>query len=300
MKLNLSKLEILALQRLCGQEYAAGALSSALGVKKSFFSRLLKGLTEKGLVLTEKQGTEKLIRLSPASHAQSFMKLYHTRPNARIEHWLSGRSIELLIVVASSGEGADTKLILEECVCSRQTAYKIIRLLMGAGVISRNTEKGRIKITDSYVGDFASAYADNIQLLMQKEAKGFNVSVRVRKHVVLRTDAKDVPPYFSETGINALAKSGLEANLTSYSDYYFNLDGKKRDISLEEAFAHAMLLSTLPQHVDKPLLKIFYSKNKRKMNPRTLNTLAKRYLVMGIFDEIRRAAEDYEKMRDAV
>jgi len=298
MKLNLSKLEILALQPVCDTDYSAGALAQKLGVKKSFFSRLLKELSDKGLVLAEKRGTEKIIRLSPASHAQSFRSLYQTRPNVKIEEWLSGRTMGILILMTGREGWTPFELLLEEGGCSKPTIYKLLKTLSGVGVIANAKGRG-YKIGDSYVEDFAKKYADNLQRLMQKQAKGFNTSIRIRKHVVVRTDAKEVPPYFCETGLNALVKADLEANLTSYSDYYFNLDGKKCKISLEEAFVHSLLFSALPQYIaDIILLKIFFAKNKGQMNKALLEKMAEKFNVKSQLYEVRRAAEDYQKMRD--
>jgi hypothetical protein len=252
----------------------------------------------------EKQGTEKKITLSSAAHAQAFQRLYQSRPNAKIEEWLSGRAMSILIIMAGD-YGASMELLSEEAGSSRQTINKVLQRLKAAGVVAENENakwNGPARafgISDDFVENYAAAYADTIGLLMQKQARGFNVGLRLRMHMVVRTDAKSVPSYFCETGLSALARAGLEANLTSYSDYYFNLDGKIRKLPLEEKFIHAVLLSTLPQHApDKLLLKLFLYKNRRKLDMGALVRLSGKYNVTSIFEEISRSADDYKTMRE--
>jgi len=260
--------------------------------KPSFASRILASLLSKGLVLAEKKGTTKIFRLSPASHAQKFKQLSDSRPNANIEDWLSGGAVDLLVVVAG---GVEMERLLEEASSSRATLYGLLKKMgaVGAAVV----EKGVVRLPDPLVASFAEAYADNIQLLMQSGVTGINVSVRVRKHIILRTDAKSIPNTFAETGLSALAKHGLEAFLTSYRDFYFNLDGKKHEMSTEECLIHALLLTSRRYEVDLPVLNIFFAKNARRLNMRLLRKLAKEYGVEGQLDGLRQKTEFYEKMR---
>ncbi|MBI5636324.1 winged helix-turn-helix transcriptional regulator [Candidatus Micrarchaeota archaeon] len=284
----------MALEAVCQADFTASQLSESLRVKKSFVSRIAKSLAEKGLVQVEKQGNNKLIKLSMASHAQNFKKLFESRPNAKIDNWLSGNAIDVLIL-ASFAEGIMLKALFEEANCSKPSVYKTLKQLYSAGVAAKYGSK--IVVTDSLVRAFANSYADNIQLIMQKQVKGINASIRVRKHVVLRTDSKTTPQIFSQTGISALAKRGLEAVLTSYKDYYFNLNEEKKEISVEEAFVHALLLSTIRQHQDQVLLEMFFAKNINKLSLRLLRKLALDYAVEGKMDEVRRVADSLNKIK---
>ena len=292
MALKLSKSEIRALRQICRQDGTVSGLAAKLGAKESFMSRVLRSLGEKGLVGVKKDGVKKTVQLSVASHAQNFKLLSDSRPDAKIEGWLSGFAMDILVV---SEDGAETNLILEETGCTAATLYKTLKSLLSAGVLL--WKNGRVEITDGLLKKFVASYADNIQLIAQRNAKGFNTSIRIRKNVVLRTDAKNVPPYFTQTGLSALAKNGLEAMLTSYDDFYFNLDGQKRELSPEESFIHALLLTTLQQHQDMPVLAIFFARNKRRLDLRAIKKLAKKYMVEGALEEIRRETEFHEKMK---
>ncbi|MFH1306484.1 MAG: winged helix-turn-helix domain-containing protein [Candidatus Micrarchaeota archaeon] len=293
MNIKLSKSEVLALCRLCTRPASASQLSQKLGSEASSVSRTIAALKEKGLIDIDKAGTTKTIRLSMASHAQRFKLLYDSRPNAKIEKWLSGYAMDILISIS---DGADTGRILKDAGCSRNTLYKMLKAMGGAGVLF--WKGGQVKISDSMLKEFATAYADSLQLLIQQQVKGHNISIRVRKNVVLRTDAKEAPAFFAKTGTKALARKGLEALLTSYDDYYFNLNQKKRELSLEECFAHSLLLASLKSHSDMPALTIFFAKNKRKLNLRALKTFAKEYMVEGALDEVRQKTGFYERMRE--
>ncbi len=293
MNTKLSKSEVKALRQLCREGGNAGQVAHSLGMKNSFTSRILARLKEKGLIDVKTEGSQKIIQLSVASHAQNFKQLSDSRPEAKIEKWLSGYAMDILIV---SVGGATTELVLKESGCSHATFYKTLKSLAGAGILF--WKNGRVEITDMLVDNFVSAYADNLQLIIQRGAKGLNTSIRVRKHVVLRTDAAPVPPFFTKTGLNALAEKGMEATMTSYKDYYFNLDQKKKNVGTEEAFIHALLLTTLQQHQDMPVLTIFFAQNRRRLDLRALKEYAKLYLVEGAIDDIRQKTEFYEKMKN--
>ena len=296
MWINLSKIELLVLELLCQGDLGPGQIAEKLGKKNSFISRALARLEEKGLV--ERQG--RTVRLSPAAHGQGFKKLYDSRPNAKIEDWLCGNAMSILLVLAGSSGGVEFELLEEEAGCSKPTIFKALKQLYAAGVASK-TEKA-IRITDRFVAEFAENYANAIQNRLLTEVRGHNVSIRVRKHVILRTDAPQVPAFFAKTGLDALVEKGLEASRTSYKDYYFNLDRQKRSPGTEEAFIHALLLTTLQQQQDKPLLAIFLMKNAKKLGMGKLRALAKKYLVEGAteqldkeLDLLRNVADHYQK-----
>ncbi len=293
MNLKLSKIEIIALRKLCMKSYSAGELAQELHVKRSFVSRLAKKLEGKGLVQVRKEGASRIMGLSPASHAQNFKKLSDSRPDAKIKKWLSGAAIGILVACA---EEVEMGLLVEEAGCSKATLYKNLKALSGAGVIKR--KKGNVSISDNLVKSFAISYADNMQIILQREVKGFNTSIMVRKHVVLRTDAKEVPEFLSETGLSALAKRGMEANVTSYRDFYFNLEKETRKIETEEMFIHALLLATLKQHADMPVIWVFYAKNRGKLKMKKLIHYANVYNVESELNEVRGKAEFHERMRD--
>jgi len=291
MWFNFSKIEILVLQKLCEASASPGAIAAALGKKGSFISRAIARLLEKGMV--EKNRRE--ISLSQAAHAQSFKRLYDSRPNAKIEKWLCKSAMDALIVLAGFEEGADTKTIAEEVFCSKPTMFKVLKALYSAGVAGRSGKGATI--SDRLAREFAQSYANSIHLLLLAGAKGHNVSIRVRKSVVVRTDAKEVPQFFCETGINALQKFGMSAMKTSYSDYFFTFGMEKKNISPEEAFVHALLLTTIQQHQDKTVLAIFLHKSRNGLNIGKLRELAKKFNVIGELDTMRQALDYVQKMR---
>lgn len=297
MKLSLSKSELLVLKKLCDGESTPSTLAEALGFKESFVSRLLKTLDEKGMITTKQQGTSKKIMLCASKDGQSFKQMYTYRRNSRIEDWLSGYSLELLIIAGGYSEmNASLDLIVKEASFSKPTLYSILKKLRSAGVIS--VDKGVVRVTDRLVGTFANDFADGMQLNEFGGLGGYGVSLRVRKHVVLRID-KELGEKYSLTGLNALAKNGLNYIKTSYNDYYFNLDGKKRILSVEEAFVHALLLANLPQHQDFPLLAQFLRNAlaQKKVELNKIELFAKDYYINNKLTELRNAISYAEKMK---
>ena len=295
MLLRLTKQEALALTHLCRGPSTVSGLASSLGAGESFASRLVHSLEEKGLAAAERKGVGKTVRLSDLPHAQAFRRLYDSRPQARIEEWVSGHSIEVLIVLLDNGAKAEA--LLSECACSKPSLYKVLNSLIAVGVVGK-TEWGAFRIVDRSVSEFTEGFANGVQLQMQKQLHGHNVGIRVRKHVLVRSDAKEAPAWFAATGISLLADKGLEAVQTSYSDYYFNLDGRKREIGVEEAFIHALLLTTVQQHQDKPVLAIFLNKNWKRLNQEKLWELARSYHVENDFKELVTAIGYHVKLRE--
>ncbi len=280
MWLNFSEIEILVLERLCEGSASPGKLAQALGKKNSFISRTIMKLLQKGML--EKNGHE--LSLSSAAHAQSFKKLFDSRPNAKIENWLCSSTMDVLIVLAGFSEGTDAETIAREVACSKPTLFSVLHNLYSAGVAGRQGKT--IRISDRFTHAFAESYANTIHEQLASKAKGHNVSIRIRKNVVVRTDAKEVPLFFSETGMNLLLKHGMDAIKTSYNDYFFNLDMEKREIGTEEAFIHALLLTIMQQHQDKVVLAGFMRKNRGKINAALLRDLAKHYHVEGLNIEL--------------
>ena len=294
MLLKLSKYELLALRKLSQNSMGAGLLAKNLGVKSSFMARILGSLTEKALISTEKTGSAKMVSLSIASHAQKLKELFLARPQARPEEWLSGHALEILAIM-SGNEGVSRKTLESDCACSKPTLYKVIKSLQGAGVM--NCDKMACRITDQSIKYFADAFADNIQRMEQRQLKGDKVSVRVGKNVVLRTASWQAPKHMALTGMSVLAETGLKTIKTAYSDYYFNLDGRERELSTEESFVHALLLTTqasIRPFPERPLLAIYMKKG--KMDSGKLREFASKYAVAQQLEEIIKAISYHEKL----
>ena len=153
--------------------------------------------------------------------------------------------------------------------------------------------------TDSALAKFVTDYADNLYMNELRQLKGHNsIGTRMRKHAIIRTDAKEIPPFFVKTGLSALAEHGLEAIMPDYNDLYFDLDQERRELSLETAFVHALWMVSLKQRQDMTVLTIFFAKNRKKMNPRTLRELAKFYNDLDIVSEIHGKADFADTMRE--
>ncbi|MFH1285975.1 MAG: winged helix-turn-helix domain-containing protein [Candidatus Micrarchaeota archaeon] len=293
MVLKISKKEIEALSALCLGEAGAGALAKMIGMKKSLLSRVLRRLEEKGLVTAERKGTSKVLRLSPASHAQNFKRLLDSRPGARVEKWLSGVAVDVLITAEN---GADMKMLLEEVGCSAGTLYKNLKALSAVGAIARDANK--IRLNDQIAKAFAVSYAENLEMSALRGVKGRNNSFRMRKHILVRTDAEEVPSFFVETGVSALAKRGLEAMIGKNRDYYFNLEEAKRELSEEEMFVHGLRMAKQRYGSDILLLGLFFGKKKHQLSLPVLKKFAEKYGVENELQEIREKMEFHERAEE--
>ncbi|MFA5930321.1 MAG: helix-turn-helix domain-containing protein [Candidatus Micrarchaeia archaeon] len=289
MNLKLSKNEIIALEKLCTNEYTVGELARELKMKGSYASRLVKALEEKGLAYhTEKRK----VALSPASHAQGFKKLYLSKPQARMEEWLCGHSIGILVLAGFNEEGTPIDIFWKETPCSKPTTYKVLNRLMDAGVLVKN---GKVMVSDKAVQEFALYYSSNLLRIVTSNIQGMKTSIGVRMHVVVRAHTNEAPQEFVKTGMTALAEHGLEALQASNYYYYTNLSGKQRKIGVDEAFIHALLMTTMEQGQDKQVLALFLMKNKGRMNISRLRELARQYGVESELATMRDALDYVEK-----
>lgn len=294
MKLNLSKVEIRVLKLLSSDNFSASGLAAALGVKPAFVSRLLRSLNEKGLITIEKQGTSKIISLSSASHSQAFKRLFSSRPQSDIENWLSGKAIAILIPLTPNYT-LSAKELLQESNCSLGTLLNVRKKLGGVGALVKINDK--YTIPDQLVKEFITQYADNLQLLMQKDLTGFSISKRIGKHILIKTESLNIPVYFIQTGINRLVAEGLQIIQTNRNEYYFNLNEEKRKISIEEAVVHALVLSILQSRSEFIILGIFL-KQHSFLNTLLLSRTAKKYDVEKELTEIRRTLDLSEKLSE--
>jgi hypothetical protein len=154
-------------------------------------------------------------------------------------------------------------------------------------------------ITDKDLRDFAIAYANTIHTLLTRlnaQAKPTqSTSIRVRKHVIRRLDALEPSPFFTPTGLSILGEHGLEYIPSGNQDYYFNLDEQPRKLSVEEAFIHALLLSTIsPQ--DTTVLVI--ALDKVRMNVAKLSQLSRKYLLEQELRTLLQSVEYHKKLRE--
>ncbi len=300
MIIGFSKPEIKALRQICQREGTQGQLAAKLQVTQGFVSQILQKLAEKGIIDIRKEGVKKIVRLSTASHAQNFKLISDSRRDAKIENWLSGYAMDILVGIQA---GESKKQILKETDCSRATLYKCIAALISSAVLNdkapAEAKESQLAITEPLMNEFVISYADNLELNALREIKGRNLAIfRIGKHVILRTDAKEVPDYFTKTGSTALAENGLEAMLPDYYDYYYNLDKKKREISLEESFIHALLITSRQHKQDLTVLTIYFAKNRSRLEVRALRGFAKQYRVNEILNEVRGKTEFYNEMKD--
>lgn len=285
IKLSKSELRVL-IGVVTGGGGTVSNLASSLGVTPGLISRAVSSLQAGGLVKSEKKGRMKLVELADTGHAAAFMRLLQSRPDASL-NWLSGFAIEVLIIAAGE-KGVASDWLEKEATCSKATLRKMIYGLRSAGVLAKIS--GGFEVTEGLARDFANAYADWLQFKDQERFTGYSVSKRIRKHVILRTQTKQVPEWFGKTGMTALIESGLNLTPTSYSDYYYSIDKRKRSLPIEEQLVHAIVLSTLRQHAaDRTALSMFLATN--RLDYGALTYLTAQYSVQEEYEELRRVNE---------
>jgi DNA-binding transcriptional ArsR family regulator len=296
MLIKLSKQEIRALGVLCTTSLAIGELAKKLSVSPGMANRLAKSLEKKALIDAKDESQSKILSISFAQHAQTFKRFYETRPDAKIEEWLAGPAIELLILI-SNEVPLPLSIIEEESSFSRPTLFRKINQLKGAGVISSSSQG--YTISDPVLRDFAIAYANTIHTLLTRQnaqaSPSHSVSIRVRKHVIRRLDTSETSSFFIPTGLTILAQHGLEYIFSNKHDYYFNLDEQPRKISVEEAFIHALLLSTI-QPQDTTILVI--ALDKVHMSHNKLSQTARKYLLGQNLRTLMQSVEYHKKLRE--
>ena len=288
MLLKLSRSEIRACMMLykLNRRVAAAELADALKVKESFLSRVLKKLFEKDLITYEKKGTRRYIGYSEKAHSQKLKEIYYSRPDSKIEDWLSGYSIDALAIIS---DGVEYDILWQETLCSRRRLYSILNMLYSAGIAGKS--KSIVSISDPLVLSFANEYAIAMQNIILRKTGYDGICQRVRKHVLLQSKNK---AGLTETGLTLLSKNGLEANLINCY-YYFNLDEKPRRIDLDEAFVHAVVFSK-NHGQDKLLLAGYYLKNQAKLNIVEMKRYARIFNVERELEDTLKITGNYERL----
>ena len=298
MLIKLSKQEVRALKALCTTSLASGDLAKKLEISPGMATRTAQSLEKKALITVEKDAQSKILGLSLAQHAQALKRFYESRPNAKIEDWLSGPTIELLILI-SNEVPLPLSIIGEESTFSRPTLFRKLNQLKGAAAITSANDG--YTISDALLRDFANAYASTVTTLLVREhseaSSTYGYSIRARKHVVRRLNGKEKSTFFTPTGLSVLIEQyGLDAIKTNIQDYYFNLDEKPRKISKEEAFIHALLLSALGRQA-QDLTLLVVALDKIKFDRTTLYQLARAYPVEGELRGLLQSVDYHDKLR---
>ncbi|MFA5382659.1 MAG: helix-turn-helix domain-containing protein [Candidatus Micrarchaeia archaeon] len=280
MELKLTKAEL----KVCFKIYdlnktlSASELAEALNIKKSFLTRILKKLLEKGFIDIIKEGTKKLISQSKEPHSKKLKELYESISESNIE-WLSGSALDVLITLQNN----NLKFLELEADCSKKQIYNILNKLYSAGAINK-TEN--FYISNQLVLSFVEAYA----LFMAE--KTADIKERIRKHCFV-VSKNELP--LAETGLSFLLDHGLEAVLIN-NYYYFNLGKKSRKIDINDAFVHAILFSKY-QIQDRTLLAHFYLKNRKKLNIIEIRKYAEQLNLKTELNSTLLILSNYEKLR---
>ncbi len=252
--MRFSESEIKALVLVAGSEQALHPrdLSRALNLHPDTLSRLVTGLSDKGLLERE----EKDVAMARTPAAEAFKKLYFAHRASPFPLLLADRRVVLLSRIESSQK--HVKVLEEETSVPRKTIYRYLKDFIHLGVVKRS-KQGR-------------AYLYSFNYSFWPELKGFVTSILEYQAIaVVPREALLIKSYRDSVLFKSLrSQNATPTSFSAYGGYGIDLDLRdnyytlpKRELSIEEVFIHS--LDSAESLQQRLFCILFYLKNRDKL-----------------------------------
>lgn len=288
MKAKLSSLQIKILRLLSAGEYKAlKELASALKKSQSRISVALKGLEDLGFVATEKTGLAKKISLASNKHAVVFKTLLSKHPNLKIEKYLSGSVIEVLLPIV------DTRCSVSDIGkysnYSERTVLRVVSRLQEIGAVLR--ENGLYSINPQF--DLWKEFIKEFQAYLNAKLT-YNISKSATllwqsgKEFLIETKDYIKRENFHVTGYEKLGEFGVPLILKDVRHYFHT--PYKNKIKIEDVCLHTLVLDpTSTRNILYVLLAV--AKNQKKINWNYLRKESVKYNLKALPAELKEYLE---------
>ena len=278
MKLSLRRSEIQAFKALCLKEnegVSIVGLASSLGKSKSFTSRIVGSLVEKGFVELTRQGKKKTVKISPAQHAVMLKELLASNPHILFEDILQGAAVQVLTGLLYSS--ASVEAISTTTFSPEVTVRVVLMRMLDRGGVARQ-KPGVYSIVLPRLRDFIESY---IRFAVEAKRTGVQGSLIIcGASGLIRTSEAEIPAFMVSTGLNAFGKFGVKLIQTDFKDYYFNILKPVKKPSFEEVLVHSLVRAKLvssSRELSYVLLVI--AKNRKTLNQARFFNVARQYSV---------------------
>ena len=230
-------------------------LEKELRVSKSYLSKTLKSLLEKGFIKVERRGKRKFYSLAENPFLELILKIL--RKNPRI---LEGKRE---ILLAKLNEPKSLAQLQAETNLSLKQILEYLKEFQSLGITEKTN--GKFRILDKDVERLAELLRIKKGIVWEKGKECLIESEKPREGSL--TAFSLFPSY----------------NLKIFPDRFYYYYPKKR-LSIEEIFIHSLKFSKTQQQLI--LATLFYLKNKYRMEGSKLKILAKKYQVSFLLNQI--------------
>ena len=247
-------------------------LSTLIGKSESSISQTVKGLEEKGIVKTKKQGMKKLVDMSDRNYALSLKEMFRVEPYVPWEKMISNSNITVLFRNITGEESF-------ECGTSSISSWRAIRNLSMHGMYISSPEKQ--SAGNRNLSRFISEYSDHVsrKYLTEKLPRdaiilwrsGYRCLFKIRDH-----SKKEVERLPIETSPTALTVSPAYGVQFLTSDFYYYHEPNMNKLSIEDIILHTLRIDPESQTYSTYALLLAF-KNKKEIDMDLLIDKSRKY-----------------------
>jgi len=274
MKLELSKLQIGILCGLGSRGYETHSeLVHALNKSQTRISIALQDLERLGIIMSEKKGLSKRVRLSGSKHVLLLKRLFTKYPNLRFEKYLSGSSVEVLLPLAYLK--CNVSEIAEQSGYSERTVLRALNRLIEIGMTIGERKCYSINPRFNTLSEFLREFQAYTNVGLAYEfSKTATILWQRGKEFLIETKGGCENEHFLLTGYEKLGEFGIPLILTDIKHYFYT--EYKNRLCLEDMCLHIL---TLEPASTRPILYVLLavSKNKGKIDWKYLKKESEKY-----------------------
>src|SRR4030067_282581 len=259
-------------------------ISQNLGVSSPELTRMVKSLTSKGLVVSERLGMSTSVSISRLKHSTHLRRVLSEYSHMRLERILSLSTLDVLSCLAAS-PGQTRADILSTTGISPRTLQTVLKRLRGCGIVRVKT-RGVYELSDRFApfGEFAQEFDEYSN---QRNATQFctdSIMIWHRgREFIIRTKCEKEDADFKLTAFSVFERFGVPLFLGW--QYYYHPVGKWRG-TVDEALLQSLL--TRPRDTsENTAILMLWEKNGLS---RALNRVKKGATRYGLEDDIETIA----------
>ncbi|GGN25818.1 MarR family transcriptional regulator [Halarchaeum nitratireducens] len=219
-------------------------IAAKLNHSKSYVSRAVTDLSEKGLIYTERDGRRKRVIPSDARAVEVYQDLVRQHSHIDFPELLTGKSLEVLYYFDGPSTVAEVAAASDNY---RNTVNRIIKRLRDRGLVG--PDDGQYRFNDEFdqLHEFAQELAHHLhRQRLESVAPSGTILWEDHDEFLAQTEIEIDAEDFHETGLARFAAYDLQFLLTSHRYYVYseNLES----ISPADLCCHTLLIDEDSRH----------------------------------------------------
>ncbi|WP_137287752.1 MarR family transcriptional regulator [Halorussus salinisoli] len=219
-------------------------LATDLDHSKSYLSRAVADLAEKGLVHTERNGRQKQVIPSDARAVELYQDLVRQHSHIEFSELLTGKTLEVLYYLDQSRTVAE---IAEQSENYRNTVNRVLKRLRDRGLVGTNDGYYHFNGDFDQLHDFARELAHHLhRQRLESVAPNGTLLWEDYDEFLAQTETEIDTEHFHETGLARFAAFDLQFLLTSHRYYLYSENIET--VSPAELCCHTLLIDDDTRH----------------------------------------------------